>query len=212
MKLSRRHFGTAADLVWYQGEACCVFHPMNAYEEGGTLIADMMRYDAAPGFPGADGSAPDPAKAVARLERWRLPLNATRYTVERLDEQASEYPRFDERYTGRAYRYGYFATTPGDQGRAAVFDQIARYDFATGHKDSFSVPAGDYVSEPIFVPRGADAPEGRGYLLVVVYRAAELRSDLLVLDAEQIAQGPLATAQLQTRVPFGFHGNWMPAH
>lgn len=205
--------GTAADLRWYKGEACCVFHPMNAYEDGDGLITDMLRYDAAPGFPGADGSAPDPAKAVARLERWRLPLtgNTQVYTMERLDEQASEYPRFDERLTGRAYRYGYFATTPGEQGRAAVFDQIARYDFHTQRKELFTLPSGDCVSEPIFVPRTATAAEGQGYLLVVVYRARELRSDLVVLDAENITHGPLAVAQLQTRVPFGFHGNWMPA-
>ena len=191
-----------------------MFHPMNAYEQEGVLIADMLRYDAGPGFPLADGSPPDPTQAVARLERWRLPLSADTqtYTTERLDEQAAEYPRFDQRLTGRPYRYGYFATTPSEQGRAAVFDQLARYDFHTQHKDLYELPAGDFVSEPVFVPRGADAPEGHGFLLAVAYRAAELRSDLLVLDAENIADGPLATAQLQTRVPFGFHGNWMPAH
>jgi carotenoid cleavage dioxygenase len=59
------------------------------------------------------------------------------------------------------------------------------------------------------VPRGT--AEGCGYLLAVVYRGAEKRSDLLVLDAEDVAAGPLAVAALETRVPFGFHGNWMPA-
>ena len=205
--------GDAIDMVWHEGEACLVFHPLNAYEDGGTLIADMLRYDAAPGFPGADGSAPDPAQAVARLERWCLPLDqdTAAYTMERLDDQASEYPRLDERYTGRQHRYGYFATTPGEQGRAAVFDQIARYDFHLARKELFVLPAGDFTSEPVFVPRAADAPEGQGYLLAVVYRGGERRSDLIVLDAENLAHGPLATAELDTRVPFGFHGNWMPA-
>ena len=32
---------------------------------------------------------------------------------------------------------------------------------------------------------------------------------LLVLGAEQLSAGPLAIARLETRVPFGFHGNWM---
>jgi carotenoid cleavage dioxygenase-like enzyme len=206
--------GGADDIVWYEGEACCVFHPLNAYDDGDTLTADMLRYDAGPGFPGADGSAADAAKAVARLERWRLPLNGnTRsYTTQRLDDQASEYPRLDERFTGLRHRYGFFATTRGEQGRAAVFDELVRYDFERNVKDSFCVPAGDFVSEPIFVPCAADAPEGRGYVLAVVYRGAQARSDLLVLDAEQLSAGPLAIAQLETRVPFGFHGNWMAAH
>jgi carotenoid cleavage dioxygenase len=61
----------------------------------------------------------------------------------------------------------------------------------------------------VFVPRAADAPEGQGYLLAVAYRAQETRSDLVVLNAADLAAGPLALAQLETRVPFGFHGNWM---
>ena len=203
--------GGADDIVWIEGEACCVFHPLNAYDDGTTLTADMLRYDAGPGFPGADGSAADPAKAVARLERWRLPLNGAThsYTMERLDDQASEYPRLDDRYAGLRHRYGFFATTLGEQGRAAVFDELARYDFDRNVKEIFRMPDGDFVSEPIFVPRTAHAPEGQGYLLAVAYRGAEARSDLLVLDAEQLAAGPLAIARLETRVPFGFHGNWM---
>ena len=202
--------GGADDIEWFEGEACCVFHPLNAYEDGDTVVADMMRYDAGPGFPGADGSAPDATKAVARLERWRLPLRgATRnFSTARLDDHASEYPRLDERYAGLRHRYGYFATTRGEQGRAAVFDELARYDFERNVKETYCLPPGDFVSEPIFVPRAADAAQGQGYLLAVVYRGAQARSDLLVLDAEQLAAGPLALAQLETRVPFGFHGNW----
>ena len=205
--------GNAEDIVWYEGAACCVFHPLNGYDEDGAIIADMLRYDAGPGFPGADGSAPDAAQAVARLERWRVPLNgATRaYSTTRLDDHAAEYPRLDERYAGLPHRYDYFATTAGEQGRAAVFDELARYDFARGVKQLYRLPAGDFVSEPVFVPRTPDAPEGQGYLLAVAYRGAEARSDLLILDAEQISAGPLAVAHLETRVPFGFHGNWMPA-
>jgi carotenoid cleavage dioxygenase-like enzyme len=62
----------------------------------------------------------------------------------------------------------------------------------------------------VFVPRSESAPEGDGFLLAVVHRAVENRSDLCVFDAADIAQGPIATAHLPTRVPFGFHGNWRP--
>ncbi|MGE3846541.1 MAG: carotenoid oxygenase family protein [Gammaproteobacteria bacterium] len=205
--------GSAADLRWFAGEACCVFHPLNAYDADGVIVADMLRYDAGPGFPHADGRPPDPRQAEARLERWRLDLDGATdtFTTTRLDEQASEFPRLDERYAGRAHRYGYFSTTPGAQGRAAVFDEIARYDFARGAREVYRLPAGDSVSEPVFVPRAADAPEGEGWLLAVAHRAREGRSDLLVLDAAHLTDGPVAQARLETRVPSGFHGNWMPA-
>jgi carotenoid cleavage dioxygenase-like enzyme len=44
-----------------------------------------------------------------------------------------------------------------------------------------------------------------------VWRAAENRSDLAVFNATEIDRGPVATVELASRVPFGLHGNWMPA-
>jgi len=42
----------------------------------------------------------------------------------------------------------------------------------------------------------------------VAWPEKEKRSDLLVLDATDVAAGPVAIARLPHRVPFGFHGNW----
>ena len=42
---------------WVETEACFVYHPMNAFEDGDRIVADMVRYDGAPGFPTADGDA-----------------------------------------------------------------------------------------------------------------------------------------------------------
>jgi carotenoid cleavage dioxygenase len=33
----------------------------------------------------------------------------------------------------------------------------------------------------------------------------------VVFDAQDIAKGPIAVAELPRRVPFGFHGNWVSA-
>jgi carotenoid cleavage dioxygenase-like enzyme len=63
----------------------------------------------------------------------------------------------------------------------------------------------------VFVPRSADAADGDGWLLAVVYRGAEDRSDFVVYDAQDVTAGPIATAKVPRRVPFGFHGNWRAA-
>ena len=65
-----------------------------------------------------------------------------------------------------------------------------------------------FTSEPIFVPRAEDAVEGDGYLLSVVTDLPSERSALHILDAKNIDAGPVATAQLEHRIPVGFHGNW----
>jgi carotenoid cleavage dioxygenase-like enzyme len=45
----------------------------------------------------------------------------------------------------------------------------------------------------------------------VVYRGAEQKSDFVVYDAQNVAAGPIGSARVPRRVPFGFHGNWRAA-
>ncbi len=68
-----------------------------------------------------------------------------------------------------------------------------------------------YTSEALFVPRSADAPEGDGYLLANVFHASEGVSDLLILDALHIDAEPVAVVRSKQRIPYGFHGTWVPA-
>ena len=49
---------------------------------------------------------------------------------------------------------------------------------------------GDSPGEPVFVPRDANAPEGDGFLVATLYRAAENRTDFVVFDAQDVRQGP----------------------
>ena len=88
---------------------------------------------------------------------------------------------------------------------------IAHIDLATGVRKVCNFEPGDQVSEPVFAPRSETAAEGDGWLTTVVWRAADNRSDLVVLDASDIDRGPVAIARVPRRVPFGFHGNWVGA-
>ena len=97
----------------------------------------------------------------------------------------------------------------GETDDAAGFDTVAHVDLETGARNLWRPGDGITVMEPVFVPRGET--EGDGWLLAVTYRADENRSDLAILDATDVAAGPVALAQLQTRVPYGFHGNWRGA-
>ena len=64
-----------------------------------------------------------------------------------------------------------------------MFDSIAHVDLKTGKRTTYGFAAGDAPGEPVFVPRSADAPEGDGWVIAVVYRGAEDRSDFVVFDA-----------------------------
>lgn len=192
-------------LHWFRAETGYVFHVMNAWEEDGRILADVMRYEEPPLFPRADGTPTDPARARAVLTRWTVDPNGgtDAFTSQTLDDLAGEFPRVDDRRAGRAYRHGWFAGARGEE-----LDTIAHLDRATGRRTLLELPPGDVTSEPVFAARAPDAPEGDGWVLAVVWRGAEARSELLVLRADAIEVGPVATIRLPQRVPFGFHGNW----
>lgn len=88
---------------------------------------------------------------------------------------------------------------------------LVHVDGRGSRRGQYLLPAGDTLSEPVFVARGGDAAEGDGWLLTAVWRAGENRSDLAVFSATDVAAGPVALVQLGHRVPDGFHGNWVGA-
>jgi carotenoid cleavage dioxygenase-like enzyme len=196
---------------WFQLPPAYVFHPMNAWEDGSLIHAEVMEYPIAPLFPNADGSPGERTGAV--LVRWTFdlaaPTNDAKRTV--LDDMSGEFPRFDERRMGRSYRHGWFASNTQRGDVQTGFDSLSHIDLTTGRRTTVDIGGGDMPGEPIFVPRSADAPEGEGWLLSVVYRKATDTSDLLIFDAEDMAAGPVATVHVPRRVPFGFHGNWVSA-
>ena len=205
--------GTVEDLRWFTSDPAFVFHPMNAHSEGQIITCDVCQFGQAPMFPFADGSPGDPAKSFAQLTRWILDLTGSSdtYKSELLDDRKCEFPRLDERHAGLSYRYGYMACDSRPSEKAGLFNSIARVDHETGSVQTHELPVGCATNEPIFVPLSDTSAEGEGVLLANIYDANRQASHLLILDAENVGGEALATAYLDHRVPFGFHGNWMPA-
>ncbi|MBX3486083.1 carotenoid oxygenase family protein [Phenylobacterium sp.] len=187
---------------------CMVWHVMNAFEDGGRIVLDLCEQDVAM-FPTVDGAAPDAGRAAQRLARWDLdPGRPGGVTRRRLHDFVCEYPRIDERRTGRPYRYGYVAGL-GGPGTGDLFQRgLARFDHATGEMAVWDAGPGVAVSEPVFAPRGPE--EGDGWLLANTYDEASEAGSLVVLDASDVAAGPVARARLTHRMPMGFHGLWIP--
>lgn len=206
----------AASLVWTRFDTCFAFHVMNAFDAPGAgagaasdgtidgIVMDVVEYDSAPLFPRADGQPP--AATPSRLCRWRVdPAGQAPVRREVLDDLPGEFPRIDERRAGLPYRHGFRIC------QVDGADAVVHHDLDRRSRSLFTLPAGDRASEAVFVPRAANAPEGDGWLLTVVWQPQQGGSALFVLDAQALDQGPVAVVPLPQRVPFGFHGSWVPA-
>ena len=206
--------GKAEDIRWFRGPAASAGHMMNAFNEGARLHLDVCLYqgNCFEFFPSYDGSPYRPCPPQLTRLSFDLDQNRTDYASRILLPTPSEMPRIDERYIGKTYRYGYMLCRSPDAAAAGTIglSAIGCIDHETGALTTWSPGPDSGVQEPIFVPRQIGAAEGDGYLLVLVNRMPENRSDLAVLDARSIADGPVALLKLSLRVRSTFHGMWVP--
>jgi carotenoid cleavage dioxygenase len=100
-----------------------------------------------------------------------------------------------------------------ERGRASGFkmNKIGHIDHTTGKQDSWWCGAESIIQEPCFIPRKADSPEGDGYIVALVDNLITNYSDLVILDAQKMADGPIGRAKLPFRMRSGLHGNWADA-
>jgi carotenoid cleavage oxygenase len=194
--------GGAADVRWFDVEPCYVFHALNAYDDGDTIIADVVRH---PKMFASDFHGPN--EGATTLDRWVIDLADGKIRETRLDDHPQEFPRIDDRLVGRRYRYGYVMQTSPAGGDAG--DSLLKHDLRGGISTARRLDAYQRVGEFVFVPTAAQAAEDEGVLMGFVYDAATDRSDLVMLDAATLET--VAAIHLPHRVPFGFHGNWIPA-
>lgn len=198
--------GNGADTAWVAVEPCYAFHVMNAFDDGASVVLDLCRYDAT--FDTAEGGLI--GSSLGSLERWTLDPLSGRVAAARLDDRTVEFPRIDDTLAGRPYRYGYCTEVARRDGTDA-FEALVRYDLVRDEARRWDPGPGRSPGEPVFVRDPEGRADDEGWVLTVVYDAGRDASDLVVLDASGFGGEPEAVVHLPARVPFGFHGSWVPA-
>ena len=196
------HDGDAADVVWCEIEPCFVYHLLNAFDApDGRVVLDAVRH---PKTFATDLLGPN--EGATRLERWTMDPETGAAKNETLDDHPQEFPRLDERRAGLEHRYGYGASF----GSGATHGSALKHDLTAATTSEHDYGRGRVTLEPVFVPRAADGAEDDGWVLSYVYDATDDRSDVVILHAQDFTGEPVAIVHLPQRVPFGFHGNWVP--
>lgn len=186
------------EVRWFEIDPCYVFHTLNAHDTAdGRIVVHVVRYEHLyrPGVPDPKGA----------LWRWTIDPRAGMVTEDLIDDRDGEFPRIDDRLTGLDARFGHVTGWHSQEGPLV----LRRYDLHTNAAREHLFPQGHIPGEAVFVPAD-DRPDGAGWLLTYVYDGPNDRSDLVVLDAQDIEADPVATVHLPGRVPAGFHGNWLP--
>ncbi len=190
-----------------------VLHQVNAFEEGGHLVVDLLELEE-PVYPDyrplpdlfAEVAPAHPVRLVVDLAAGRL-----RERREVPCELAADFPAVDpRRWERRADRFWMLAVSATGRPGRKFLDRVAAVDFgARAIADAWQAPAGRYLGgEPVFAP-DPERPEG-GWVLCQELDAEARRAAFLVFDAHDLAAGPLARLPLQGALPPLFHACFLP--
>ena len=89
-----------------------------------------------------------------------------------------------------------------------LFDGLVKHDLETGASQSLAFGDGRFGSEAPFAPRVGAVDEDDGYLVSFITDLGEDRSECVVVDAKDIAAGPVCRILLPHRISSGTHACW----
>ena len=198
--------GTNADVRWFDIDPCYVFHPVNAHEEGNTIVLHVSRQ------PEAFGSSNDDYAEVGRLWKWTIDLGAGTVTEEQIDDRPGDFGRVDDRLIGLDARYGYLMAMAGEgNAEEPVYGSaLWKYDLTTGACSEHHLGDGVRGAEPVFAPASPDAGEDEGWVISLTHDTNSDESRMIIVDAQNFSAPPVAIVHLPRRVPYGAHGSWVP--
>ncbi|KAH7442254.1 hypothetical protein KP509_03G078900 [Ceratopteris richardii] len=224
----RRDATTQEDMdkpLWFNVDGCNAYHYLNAWEEGDevVLITPILS------SPECFLDFPE-YQMSSELSMIRLNLIHGSSSIRRLCRENLEFGTFNQNYTGRKMRFAYFAI-----GFYPHITGVAKVDLHAQEEtdDKCIVARRDFGrnchgNEPFFVPKTklhdvtlshtdasnktvggmkeCTAEEDEGYVLCLVHDQSKGISSLVIMDAQSPSLEPIASIELPSRVPYGFHG------
>lgn len=209
-----RH-GRPGEVRWFEASPTYVLHWLNAWEEGEEIVLHgyhqrtplPTRGNGDAGFDNS-GATLGPDRYGPTLYCWRFNLRTGETREQRLSDQSLEFGMINTRYWGQPYRYSYNMVAHPN---SFLFDGITRFDHVSGRCENYYFGAGRFGSESPMAPSTNPKGEDDGYVVSFVTDMNTNTSECVVLDARNIAAGPVARIILPHRISSGTHSCWADA-
>ncbi|KAL6708790.1 hypothetical protein ACN47E_002486 [Coniothyrium glycines] len=157
-----------------------------------------------------------PLEPTGKYVRWTIdldkPTGSRIDNVQELSPWKVEFPVVDDRFNTQKQQITYLVGENilfGGPPTGYFVNSLIKLDQKTGKALIWDAGEGGEVSEPAFIPRSPDAPEGDGWLLCVTTRKDAPRGEMIILDTNDFTQ-PVAVVQMPFVMCNQLHGNWVP--
>ncbi|XP_016482179.1 carotenoid 9,10(9',10')-cleavage dioxygenase 1-like [Nicotiana tabacum] len=224
-------YGDANSVKWFEVQTCCVLHLVNCFEDNDEVVvrACRARESVLPRQQSFKGS-----KEISSIENnnessvepffvhvceWRLNMRTGEVKEKNATTEFSmEFPVINEKFVGLRNRFGYLQVV--DLEASSISEGLAKYgglaklhfkeDEELAKVEYHMFPKGTFCSGATFVPKTQGTDEDDGWVVTFTHNESTNVSQVYVVDAKNFATQSVATITLPSRVPYGFHGAFMP--
>lgn len=157
------------------------------------------------------GYAPD-FDAIAPTFLWKTTIHpptkiVAHQVVPGAEHCCTDHPHSNPNFETQAARYLYM-TYSNAIGESSPPVGYMKLDLTSGERQVWVADLHSFTEEPVFVPKSGAIHEDEGWLLGIVYDHQRGRSSLVVLDALNIATGPICRLWFKHHLVHGLHGSW----
>jgi carotenoid cleavage dioxygenase-like enzyme len=218
-------YGDVSEMRWFKGpKGVSCYHMMNAHEDAAGLIQFdqcLSNVNAFPFIQRASGLNIPPWEMKSGLTRWTIDFKGdSDGIIEAVIGPPGDFPIIPAVDQGRPYTHGWMLTmNPEMQGPpvfggpvGAMFNMLLRLDMRGGPPQALALPPAHCFNEPVHVPSATTGHEG--WLIVNVDTQTgpnEFTHAAWIIDAGNIAAGPVAQIDIPARMRPQVHGWWVNA-
>ncbi len=221
-------YGKVEEMKWIEGPlGVSVFHEVNAYDDGDLVHIDLCLTDtnAFAFMREAGGIHREQQDLQGALTRWTIDMSKAEPAIEQRPlGPPGDLPRIADADQGRPYRAVWYLSMnpqggpPMPGGPVGVnFNCLLRVEPGNGRVEAMGVPPGAGISEPVHVPSATAGHDG--WLLSVIDMPVhpdpaqqipgDYRSELWIVEAGNIAAGPIAKVRTGIALRSQVHGCWV---
>ncbi len=201
------------DPIYLETDTCMAGHVVGAWDDGDEVVVDMCQLekwsqmgDAASEFRTSDWAG----FGAGSVWRYRIAPASGRIRKEKVSDMPAEFPEINRDRECLGARYSYFASNRR-AGEGGIFRGLLKLDGASGESRFYDFGENKVSLQPTFVARPGSRDEDDGWIMTIVHDGASQSTEIPILDARAIEDGPVCTLRLHENAGITFHGCWIPA-
>ncbi|CAA2994050.1 carotenoid 9,10(9',10')-cleavage dioxygenase 1-like [Olea europaea var. sylvestris] len=167
----------------------------------------------------------------SRAHEWRLNMHSGEVDERNLTgtEYSMDFPIVNEKFVGLDNKFGYTQVVDSNAssisgmakygGLAKLYFKERKLELLPDKKqpeeelikvECLEFPQNTFCTGAAFVAKPGSPEEDGGWIITYTHNEDNNISQVYIVDAQKFSEGPVAKIALSSRVPYGFHGAFMP--